>query len=78
MERHQYRLSELEEGQTGRVRDILATGSMRRRLQDLGIIQGTGIECLLKSPCGDPIAYFIRGAAIALRAEDSNDILVSI
>lgn len=78
MERRQYRLSDLQEGQTGRVHDILTTGSMRRRLQDLGVIQGTDIECLLKSPCGDPVAYFIRGAAIALRTEDSNDILVSV
>ena len=70
-------LTELKEGQLAKVTSILSTGSMRRRLQDLGIIEGTKIECLQKSPFGDPIAYGIRGATIALRTEDSNDIVVS-
>lgn len=72
-----YQLNELKEGQTARVRRILTTGSMRRRLQDLGVIEGTDVQCLQKSPSGDPIAYLIRGAAIALRREDSCGILVS-
>ena len=53
-----------------------ATGAMRRRLQDIGLIEGTDIECLQKSPAGDPIAYYIRGAVIALRSVDSGNILV--
>ena len=51
--------------------------SMRRRLQDIGLIEGTRVECLQKSPSGDPVAYLIRGAVIALRTEDSEKILVS-
>jgi ferrous iron transport protein A len=71
-------LTELKEGQSARVVSLLATDSMRRRLQDLGLIEGTRVECLQKSPSGDPVAYLIRGAAIALRTEDSSDILVSV
>ena len=71
-----YSMDTLHEGQTARVIDILLQGSMRRRLQDIGIIEGTNVKCLQKSPCGDPIAYLIRGAAIALRTEDSRAILV--
>lgn len=74
---HTYRLNELKEGQSARIDRILTTGSMRRRLQDLGMIEGTHVECLQKSPSGDPIAYLIRGATIALRFEDSREILVS-
>lgn len=69
-------LSELKEGQTGIVKQLLTTGSMRRRLQDIGIINDTKVECLQKSPSGDPIAYFIKGAVIALRSEDSCKILI--
>lgn len=69
-------LSELQEGQAARVASLLSAGSMRRRLQDIGLIEGTKVECLRKSPAGDPVAYFIRGAVIALRSEDSNKILV--
>ena len=49
---------------------------MRRRLLDIGLVEGTNIECLQKSPAGDPVAYLIRGAVIALRAEDSAAVLV--
>ncbi|MDD4546064.1 MAG: FeoA family protein, partial [Oscillospiraceae bacterium] len=34
------------------------------------------VECLQMSPGGDPIAYLIRGAVIALRSEDSSNIQV--
>ena len=66
----------LQEGDHARVKALLSTGSMRRRLQDLGIIEGTLISCAQKSPFGDPVAYEVRGAIIALRAEDANNILV--
>ncbi|MBC8586404.1 FeoA family protein [Youxingia wuxianensis] len=69
-------LTELDEGQIARVKNILSTGSMRRRLQDIGLIENTDVQCMQKSPSGDPIAYLIRGAIIALRTEDSGNILV--
>jgi Fe2+ transport system protein A len=55
---------------------LLATGNERRRLLDLGIIQGTKLEALCKSPSGDPTAYFVRGIVIALRSECARNIIV--
>ena len=69
-------LSDLREGQRGQVVSLLTRDSMRRRLQDIGLIEGTEVECVLKSPAGDPAAYQIRGALIALRREDSDQVLV--
>ena len=46
------------------------------RLRDLGLIEGTKVKCVLKSPLGDPAAYKIRGAVIAIRREDAADIKV--
>lgn len=69
-------LQDLKQGQTATVKSLLSTGSIRRRLQDIGLIEGTEVECLQKSPAGDPVAYLIRGAVIALRAEDSSKVLV--
>lgn len=43
--------------------------SMRRRFLDLGLIENTIVECIGRSPMGDPSAYLIRGAVIAIRAE---------
>lgn len=59
-----------------RVKQLLSTGSMRRRLLDLGLIEGTNVVRLHQSPCGDPVAYLIRGSVIALRSEDSSNIIV--
>lgn len=47
-----------------------------RRLGDLGLVEGTRIQCVLKSPLGDPTAYKVRGAVIAIRKEDAADIFV--
>lgn len=69
-------LADLKEGQTARVQDLSSTGSMRRRLRDIGLIEGTHVKCLQKSPAGDPVAYLIRGAVIALRSEDSKKVLI--
>lgn len=69
-------LSKLSVGSTAQVLDLTSTGLSRRRMLDLGLVPGTLIEVLRKSPLGDPIAYHIRGATIALRKEESEKILV--
>lgn len=69
-------LNNISEGDFVRVKTLLSSGSMRRRLQDLGVIEGTKIECVLKSPSGDPMAFMIRGAVVALRNETSSEIIV--
>ena len=65
-------LSKLEQGECAVVLDINSDTGMRRRLQDIGLIKGTNVICMQKSPLGDPVAYLIRGAVIALRSEDSS------
>ncbi len=70
-------LSRLREGEIAKVSDLLSVGTMRRRLLDIGLVEGTEVECVQKSPAGDPVAYLIRGAVIAIRSEDSSNILVS-
>ncbi|MBC8529271.1 ferrous iron transport protein A [Christensenellaceae bacterium NSJ-44] len=69
-------LNTVEIGNIVQVEELTLSGSMRRRLQDIGIIQGTRVECLQKSPSGDPTAYLVRGTVIALRAEDAAGIAV--
>jgi len=45
---------------------------------DLGLICGTRVEALQKSPSGDTVAYKIRGAVIALRSEEASQIIVEL
>lgn len=70
-------LNAVNPGETVRVRELRSTGSIRRRLLDIGLIEDTQVECLGRSPGGDPSAFLIRGAVIAIRSEDSKNILVS-
>ncbi len=69
-------LHELPTGSFGKVKKITAEGNSRRRMLDLGLIEDTTVESLLKSPAGDPIAYEIRGAVIALRSEEASKIFI--
>ncbi len=70
-------LNKLPVGSLCIVDKLIAQGINRRRLLDLGLINGTIVKVLMKSPSGDPIAYEIRGAVIALRAEDASRVLVN-
>jgi ferrous iron transport protein A len=65
-------------GEFCKVKELTADGSSRRRMQDLGLVFDTEVEPLRRSPSGDPIAYQIRGAVIALRSEEASKILVEI
>ncbi len=69
-------LNQLPIGSRGKVKLITARGITRRRMLDLGLIYDTTVKPLCKSPAGNPIAYEIRGAVIALRSEEASGILV--
>ncbi|MDY4748102.1 MAG: ferrous iron transport protein A [Candidatus Fimisoma sp.] len=66
-------LNQLKPGEEAVVTSI---SGENRRLRDLGLIEGTKVKCVLKSPLGDPAAYKIRGAVVAIRREDAADIKV--
>ena len=72
------KLSHIKKGETCIVKELSSHPGIRRRLQDMGLVPGTTVKCMYKSPFGDPTAYLIRGALIALRREDSESILVSL
>lgn len=69
-------LNDITPGQTAVIKELNINGSMRRRLLDIGLIDGTKVECVGKSVLGDPSAFLIRGAVIAIRSEDCKNILI--
>ena len=69
-------LNTLCPGETAVVSKLIAEGSIRRRLLDIGLVNGTQVECIGTSPYGDPSAYLIRGAVIAIRNEDCQGVLI--
>lgn len=67
-------LCDLTPGKSARVHQLTTGETLHRRLLDIGLIEGTRVECLFTSPLGDPSAFLIRGAVIALRREDAKTI----
>jgi DtxR family Mn-dependent transcriptional regulator len=69
-------LDSLQPGEKARVIGIARAcrGLQRRRLMDLGVVPGTEISVDMRSATGDPTAYKIRGASIALRNQQARHI----
>ncbi len=69
-------LNDISYSEKAKIKEINIEPSMKRRLIDLGLIEDTVVECVGKSPMGDPKAFLIRGAVIAIRSDDSSKIII--
>jgi len=70
-------LKDLMPGEGCIINKILTQGSMRRRFMDIGLLENTRVQCVGMSPSGDPKAFLIRGAVIAIRSEDCAEIFIT-
>ena len=66
----------LDKWEVGQMARVVKTEE--KRLSDLGLVSGTQVECVLKSPLGDPKAYRIRGAVMAVRKAEARNIMVEV
>ena len=69
-------LCDMSTGKSARVVGVPGDDAMSRRLLDVGFTPGAAVTCLFQAPCGDPRAYLVRGAVIALRREDARAVQV--
>ncbi|MBQ7714511.1 MAG: ferrous iron transport protein A [Clostridia bacterium] len=60
------------------IAETVSEGGLAGRLLDLGFCKGERIACVMSSPLGDPRAYLLRGALIALRRGDAERISVIV
>lgn len=72
-------LTTLKPGSTATVHklDDSLQGFTRRRLLDLGLTSGAKITAEYSSFLGDPMAYRVRGALIALRKQQAKHVLIN-
>jgi DtxR family Mn-dependent transcriptional regulator len=72
------RLSSLELGNKAKVVALspVLRGPERRRMLDLGLIPGTEVTAEIRSPGGDPTGYRGRGAVIALRRAQADQVRI--
>lgn len=69
-------LFDIKVGQKCRVLEISDKSQLKRRLIDIGLTPESVVSCVGQSPLGDPKAFLINGAIIALRREACDDISV--
>lgn len=56
---------------------VECSNGLKNRMYDMGILNGSLITPLYKSPFGDPTAYLIKNTVIALREKDCDNIFVT-
>lgn len=69
-------LDDVAVGKKATVVSLGNSGSIRRRLLDLGIMEQTQIQPVLSSCSRHMRAYFVKGTLIALRTSESSLIQV--
>jgi ferrous iron transport protein A len=58
-------------GATAEIAAIIAEHPIRWRLLDLGLVPGTRVEVVRRSPLQDPVLYRFRSTQMALRNSDA-------
>ena len=71
-----YTMRTLQPGERGTVTEIRLEGELKKRMEEFGLLPDTEVECVGRSPLGDPASYRVRGVILALRARDAGQILL--
>ena len=71
-----FTLADLKQDETAAVAEVLDRSALGRRFLDLGLIPGARVACLGRAPLGDPAAYLVAGAVVAIRRRDAARVLL--
>jgi len=69
-------LSELKKGQRGRIVHVGGNSVLRRRIFEMGIVQGSEFYVEKYAPLKDPLELIIKGYHVSLRVEEAAQITV--
>ncbi|MBN1968511.1 MAG: ferrous iron transport protein B [Candidatus Delongbacteria bacterium] len=65
------KLSEMKNGQKGKICKVRGIGAFRKRILEMGFIVGQEVEVIKNAPLQDPIEYKIMGYNVSLRRSDA-------
>ena len=71
-----YSLDKLPLNHKGIITELNCSISIKRRLLDLGLVPGTYITPVFRSPFGEPTAFEFRNTIISIRKDDCINIKV--
>ncbi|MCK4319064.1 ferrous iron transport protein A [Candidatus Micrarchaeota archaeon] len=72
------RLSELLEGEKGRITASKGSGPVHKRLLEMGLVRGAIVEIEKVAPLGDPIEIKVKNYNLSLRKSEAENILVDV
>lgn len=72
------KLNELSLHQKARIVTVGGTGAFRKRILEMGFVQGQPVELISRSPLGDPARYKIMGYEVALRNAEASLVEVEL
>lgn len=78
MGRETVSLDLLKPGEKGWIAGMSLEEEIGRKLTDMGFQRGRLVECAYRSPWGDPTAYYVMGALVAIRRGEAGKIQVEI
>jgi ferrous iron transport protein B len=70
------KLSDLNTGERGVIVKVRGHGGFRKRIIEMGFIQGKKVEVVHKAPLQDPVEYQIMGYNVSLRLSEASQIEV--
>ncbi len=70
------KLSSLKTGDTAIIIKVSGHGGFRKRIIEMGFIEGKKVEVLLNAPLQDPVKYKIMGYEVSLRHSEADQIEV--
>jgi ferrous iron transport protein A len=71
------RLSELPDGETGRLVRLEGDRAFRRRLMELGLLPGTPVRVVRRAELGGVLELEVRRARLTVRASEASLLLVA-
>ena len=71
-------LSQMTVGSEGKILSVNASGEIRRRLLDMGLVKGVKIKVIRVAPLGDPIVIKLKGFYLSLRLREARHIEVAL
>lgn len=71
-------LDKIEPGTVMRIVSNKATGSVRRRIMDMGLLPGERLEMIRRAPMGDPLEVLVKGYHLSLRKTEARFIEVEV
>jgi ferrous iron transport protein A len=64
-------LKETSAGKTVKIARINGTGTVKRRIMDMGLTKGAEVTVRKIAPLGDPIELTVRGYELSIRKDEA-------